>query len=64
MKKALKITGKVLKWYMILDTLYLAFVGASRCLKEYRKYPEKSINECNVNVCNKAVNQYKKYFNW
>lgn len=62
MKKALKITGKVLKWYVISDVICLAFVGTGQLLKEIRKHPEKKNFECIGNVWDKTINQWKKYF--
>lgn len=62
MKKALKITGKIIKWYAISDVLCLAFIGGGQLLKEKRKHPEQGNRDCAINAWDKAINQWKKYF--
>lgn len=62
MKKALKITGKIIKWYAKLTVYVLAFIGTGQLLKEARKHPEKGVLEVDSDVIEKTVNQYKKYF--
>lgn len=62
MKKALKITGKIIKWYVIFDVICIAFVGTGQLLKECRKHPEKGVIECDRIAFKKSLNQFKKYF--
>lgn len=62
MKKALKITGKIIKWYAKLTVYVLAFIGTGQLFKEVRKHPEKGVIECDEIVFKKSLNQFKKYF--
>ena len=62
MKKAIKIIGKVTKWYFILDVIIWAYVGVSRCIHLVMKYPQKSILELGDMVLEEADTEFKKYF--
>ena len=63
MKKAIKIIGKITKWYLILDVIIWAYVGASRIIHLVMKYPQKSILELDEMALDEANTEFKKLFN-
>lgn len=63
MKKAIKIIGKITKWWLILDVIIWAYVGVCRCIHVNMKYPQKSILELDKMVLDEANAEFKKYYN-
>ena len=60
MKKAIKIIGKITKWYLILDVIIWAYVGVCRFIHLLMKYPQKSILELDEMVLYEAYTEFKK----
>lgn len=63
MKKAIKIIGKITKWYLILDAIVCAYIGVCRIIHLIMKYPQKSILELDKMVLDEANAEFKKYYN-
>nr|DAE02598.1 MAG TPA: hypothetical protein [Siphoviridae sp. ctmYS12] len=60
MKKAIKIIGKITKWYLILDAIVCAYIGVCRIIHLIMKYPQKSILEIDEIALNEANAEFKK----
>lgn len=63
MKKAIKIIGKITKWYLILDAIVWAYIGVCRLIHLVMKYPQKSILEIDEIALDEANAEFKKYYN-
>lgn len=63
MKKAIKIIGKITKWYLILDAIVCAYIGVCRMIHLVMKYPQKSILEIDNIALDEAYAEFKKYYN-
>lgn len=63
MKKAIKIIGKITKWWLILDVIIWAYIGICRLIHLVMKYPQKSILEIDEIVLDEADAEFKKYYN-
>lgn len=61
MKKAIKVVGKILKVYVIIDIICVAIVGAGELLDNYRKRPELSVIDNDRAVFDSAIQKIKKY---
>lgn len=62
MKKAFNVTVKIIKGYLIFNTICLAFIGAGEILDEFRNNPEDSILDNDDRVFDRAITKYKKFF--
>ena len=47
MKKAIKIIGKITKWYLILDAIVCAYIGVCRIIHLIMKMERNKIDEGN-----------------
>lgn len=62
MKKIIKATGKLIKWYFKGCIILWAFVGIADELEIYTKSPHISWYEADDEVLSNAWNKYKNYF--
>ena len=62
MKKFIKATGKLIKWYLKLCVMAWAFVGIAELADTYTKNPHISCVEADGEVLSNACNKYKNYF--
>lgn len=58
MKKIMKITGKIVKWYVISDILLLAFTGGGEIVEAVVKNPKESIMDLNLRVYKNAAKKW------
>lgn len=64
MKTAFKVIGKILKGYLIVDGLFLAFIGAGNIIARVDRHPEETMTDTGMHVFNVAVSRWKKFFGW
>lgn len=62
MKKAIKVVGKILKVYVIIDVICVAFIGVGELFDTYRKHPELSVIDNDSAALDSAIQKIKKYF--
>ena len=62
MKKAFNVIVKILKGYLVLNTICLAFIGAGEVLDEFRKHPEESVVDSNSKVFDHTIAKFKKFY--
>lgn len=62
MKKFIKATGKLIKWYLKLCVMAWAFVGIAELADTYTKNPHINCVEADDEVLSNACNKYKNYF--
>ena len=62
MKKIIKVTGKLIKWYMKLNIVMWAFVGIAELVDVHTKNPHIGWYEADDEVLINAWNKYKNYF--
>ena len=62
MKKFIKVTGKLIKWYLKLCIAAWAFVGIADALDIQTKNPHINWYDVDDEVLTNAWNKYKNYF--
>lgn len=62
MKKIIKVTGKLIKWYLKLCIVLWAFVGVADAIDIKIKNPHINCYETDDEVFSNAWNKYKNYF--
>ena len=62
MKKAFNVIVKIIKGYLVFNTICLAFIGAGEIADEFRNNPEDSILDNDDRVFDRAITKYKKFF--
>lgn len=63
MKKAVKVIGKMLKWYVVLDVLLWVFIGIAQYLKILTDRPQTRIIDADVEALANAVFEWKRFLN-
>lgn len=66
MKKAIKVIGQIVKWYLLLDVAYWSGIGASDACAEIghriQNHEELNTNNINDKVLNNAIENYKYFW--
>lgn len=62
MKTMFKIIGKIIKWYIIVDILALAFLGEVRIIETIDENPELGMLDANYKAIDNSINSLKRIF--
>lgn len=60
--KALKIIGKIFKWYGLITMSIWAFVGIGNLLEKFKAKPKLGPLEADAEVIEESCKKYKKWF--
>lgn len=61
-RKSIKVIGKIIKGYVILDVICLAIIGIGELIETYKNEPEESVIELDAIAFSKSIEKIKNSF--